>query len=159
MSERREPITPDGFERLKNELHKLKNVDRVANIKAIDEARSHGDLSENAEYHAAKEEQGMIAARIAKNEHFLAMAEVIDPSMHEGDDIVFGATVSLVDTETEEEMKYRIVGAYEADVKSGSISIDSPIAKSLIGKSVGDEVIVKTPKGNRQLAILTVEYK
>lgn len=159
MTDRREPITPQGYEKLKAEIEKIKNVDRPNNIKAIEEARSHGDLSENAEYHAAKEEQGMIAAKLAKFEDLFARAEVIDPGQQKGEEIVFGASVQLVDAETDEELKYRIVGTYEADVKTGSISIDSPIAKALIGKTVGDEVNVKTPKGIRQLAVLSVRFE
>jgi len=159
MTDRREPITPQGYEKLKAEIDKLKNVDRPANIRAIEEARAHGDLSENAEYHAAKEEQAMIAAKLAKFEDLFARAEVIDPKQQKGEYIVFGAHVKLIDTETDEEMTYRIVGTFEADVKTGSISIDSPIAKALIGKTVGDEVNVKTPKGIRQLAVLSVSFQ
>lgn len=159
MEDKREPITPAGHKRLKEEIEHLKNVERPRNIKAIEEARAHGDLSENAEYHAAKEEQGMIAAKLAKFEDLLARAEVIDPTHYEGDDIVFGASVKLVDVETDEEMSYKIVGTYEADPKLNTISVESPIAKALIGKSVGDEVRVKTPKGIRELGIMSVEYK
>jgi len=159
MAEDKQPITPLGHEKLTKELERLKNVDRPANIKAIEEARAHGDLSENAEYSAAKEEQAMIASRIVKCEDLIARAEVIDPSAYKGQDVVFGATVKLVDTETDEEHKYKIVGTYEADLKEGTISIESPIAKSLIGRTEGDEVQVKTPKGLRSLAILSIEYK
>lgn len=159
MSEQKEPITPEGYKKLEKEIDRLKNVERPANIKAIEEARAHGDLSENAEYHAAKEEQGLIAARLAKYEDLYARAEVIDPAKYDGEDIVFGASVGLVDTETEEETTYKIVGVYEADIKNGTISIESPIAKGLIGRTAGDEVSIKTPKGLRSFEIVSVEYK
>jgi len=158
MSEAREPITPRGYEKLQKELDQLKNVDRPANIKAIEEARAHGDLSENAEYHAARDEQGMIAAKIAKFEDIFARAEVIDSKNYDGTDIVFGACVELVDQETDEKLKYQIVGTYEADLKAGTISVESPIAKALIGRTEGDEVRVKTPKGFRELVITSVKY-
>jgi transcription elongation factor GreA len=155
---RREPITPEGHARLTKEIEHIKFVERPANIKAIEEARSHGDLSENAEYSAAREEQGLIAARLAKYEDLLARAEVIDPKAYKGQDIVFGATVDLVDIETDDEHRYQIVGTYEADPSKGRISVDSPIAKSLIGKSEGEEVRVRTPRGERNLAITKVRY-
>ncbi len=154
----REPMTPEGHARLVKELDHLKHTARPNNIKAIDEARSHGDLKENAEYHAAKDEQGLIAARIAKAEDYLARAEIIDPKAYKGSDIVFGATVDLVDEETDEKFTYQIVGPFEADAPKGKISIESPIGKSLIGKSEGDEAKVKTPKGERNLAIVKVRY-
>jgi len=154
----REPMTPEGHARLVKELDYLKHTVRPNNIKAIDEARSHGDLKENAEYHAAKDEQGLIAGRIAKAEDLLARAEVIDPKAYKGSDIVFGATVDLVDEETDEKFTYQIVGTFEADVTKGKISIESPIGKSLIGKSEGDEAKVRTPKGERNLAIVKVQY-
>lgn len=151
-------MTPEGHARLVKELDYLKHTVRPNNIKAIDEARSHGDLKENAEYHAAKDEQGLIAGRIAKAEDLLARAEVIDPKAYKGSDIVFGATVDLVDEETDEKFTYQIVGTFEADVTKGKISIESPIGKSLIGKSEGDEAKVRTPKGERNLAIVKVQY-
>lgn len=157
--QKREPITPEGHSRLVKEIEHIKHVERPNNIKAIEEARAHGDLSENAEYSAAREEQGLIAARLAKFEDLLARAEVIDPKAYKGSDIVFGATVDLVDVETEEQYHYQIVGTYEADPSKGKISIESPIGKSLIGKSAGDEVKVKTPKGERELAITKVQYQ
>ncbi len=157
--QKREPMTPEGHARLVKEIDHLKHVERPNNIKAIEEARAHGDLSENAEYAAAREEQGLIAARIAKYEDMLARAEVIDPKAYKGSDIVFGATVDLVDVETDEGHTYQIVGTYEADPAKGRISVESPIGKSLIGKSEGDEVRVKTPKGERVLAITKVQYR
>jgi transcription elongation factor GreA len=155
----REPITPEGHARLIKEIEHLKFVARPANIKAIEEARAHGDLSENAEYSAAREEQGLIAARLAKFEDLLARAEVIDPKSYKGSDIVFGATLDLVDVETDDEHRYQIVGTFEADPTKGRISVESPIAKSLIGKSEGEEVRVRTPRGERTLAITKVLYR
>lgn len=157
MSEK-EPITPEGHAKLVKEIDRLKNVERPRNIKAIEEARAHGDLSENAEYHAAREEQGMINARVTKFEDLLARAEVIDPKKYEGDEIVFGARVRLVDVDTDDEVSYRIVGKFEADAAKGDISFESPIAKALIGRSEGDEAKVKTPKGIREFGIIKVEY-
>jgi len=159
MSDEREPITPAGYDRLHKELEYAKNVERPNNIKAIEEARAHGDLSENAEYHAAKEEQGLIAAKILKLEGIFSRAEIIDPKSYKGSDIVFGATVYLIDTETDEKLSYQIVGTYEADIKKGTISIESPIGKSLIGKQESDDVRVKAPGGMRELSIQKVEYK
>jgi len=154
----KEPMTPEGHARLIKEAEHLKHTARPNNIKAIEEARSHGDLKENAEYHAAKDEQGLIAARLAKAEDLLARAEVIDPKSYKGSDIVFGATVDLTDEETDEKFTYQIVGSFEADAPRGKISGESPIGKSLIGKSEGDEVKVRTPKGERNLAIVKVRY-
>lgn len=156
--DKKEPMTPTGYERLVKEIEQIKSVERPENIKAIEEARGHGDLSENAEYHAAKEEQSILAARLAKCEDLLTRADVIDPSQFKGPDIVFGAKVTLEDVETSEQVVYRLVGSYEADYKEGSISIESPVGKALIGKKEGDEVRVKTPKGFREFAILSVEY-
>ncbi|TVQ76630.1 MAG: transcription elongation factor GreA [Bradymonadales bacterium] len=158
MSDRKEPMTPQGHEKLVKELEHLKFVERPANIKAIEEARALGDLSENAEYQYAKDEQGMIAGKLARCEDLLARAEIIDPTKFEGPQIVFGASVKVADQESGEELTYRLLGSYEADVKLGSISIESPIGKALIGRSEGDEVRVRTPKGERNFVILEVSY-
>ena len=142
----RVPMTAEGYRQLEAELHRLKSVERPRIIQAISEARSHGDLSENAEYHAAKEAQGMNEARVAELEDKLSRAEVIDPKTLSGDTVKFGATVTLVDEDTEEEVKYMIVGEFEANVREGRISIGSPIARALIGRSKGDSVEVTTPR-------------
>ncbi len=152
------PMTKKGAERLQKELNDLKNVERPAVIAAIAEARGHGDLSENAEYHAAREKQSFIEGRIQELEYAVSCAEVIDTAMLKGDNIVFGATVSLLDEETEAEKKYQIVGQYEADLEHGLISIQSPLARALIGKSVGDSVEVHSPKGVTSYEILEVDY-
>ncbi|HEX5599410.1 MAG TPA: transcription elongation factor GreA [Hyphomicrobiaceae bacterium] len=155
----RVPMTAEGYRQLEAELHRLKSVERPRIIQAISEARSHGDLSENAEYHAAKEAQGMNEARVAELEDKLSRAEVIDPKTLSGDTVKFGATVTLVDEDTEEEVKYMIVGEFEANVREGRISIGSPIARALIGRSKGDSVEVTTPKGTRSYEIVNVEFK
>ena len=152
-------MTAGGYEALEHELRRLKSVERPRIIQAISEARSHGDLSENAEYHAAKEQQGYNEARVAEIEEKLGRAEVIDPSKLDGDRIMFGATVTLVDEDTDEGKVYQIVGDFEADVKSGRISISSPIARSLIGKTVGDTVEVNTPGGGKSYEILKVVFR
>lgn len=152
------PMTPEGHEFLVAELQRLKAVERPRIIQAIAEARAHGDLSENAEYHAAKEAQGLNEARVLEYEDKLSRAEVIDTSSFSGDQVKFGATVELVDEDTEEEVKYRIVGELEADVKQGKISITSPIARAMIGKSTGDSVEVSTPGGGKMYEILGVKY-
>ena len=159
MSTERVPMTSDGYKQLEAELHRLKSVERPLIIQAITEARSHGDLSENAEYHAAKEAQGMNEAKVAELEDKLSRAEVIDPKTLSGDTIKFGATVTLVDEDTEEEVKYQIVGELEANVREGRISIGSPIARALIGRSKGDSVEVTTPKGARSYEIVNVEFR
>lgn len=144
---------------MRDELNRLKTVERAKNIHDIEEARSHGDLSENAEYHAAKEKQGIIAAQITDLEDKVGRADVIDPkTVRVNDKIVFGATVKLYDVNTEEEMKYQIVGDSESDIKLGRIGISSPIARALLGRREGDEVRVTTPKGQRQLEVVTIEY-
>jgi transcription elongation factor GreA len=153
------PMTPRCFARLKAELKKLKEVDRPANSKAIEIARGHGDLSENADYDAAKEEQGMIEARIKELEAKTALAEVIDPASLSGDRIVFGATVTIEDQDTGDESTYTIVGEDESDVKKGFISIAAPVARALIGREVGDSVTVKTPKGPRQYEIVGLKFR
>jgi len=159
MAVEKVPMTIEGYETLKVELQRLKSVERPRIIQAIAAAREHGDLSENAEYHAAKEAQGLNEARVAELDDKLSRAEVIDVSQLGGDTIKFGATVKLVDEDTDEEVTYKIVGEYEADVRSGKVSITSPIARALIGKEVGDSVEVITPKGSRSYEILSVEFK
>lgn len=153
------PMTPRCYDNLKAELKRLKDVARPANSKAIEIARAHGDLSENADYSAAKEEQGMIEARIRELEAKTALAEVIDPASLSGDKVVFGATVTIEDTETEEQKTYMIVGEDESDVKAGLISIAAPVARALIGREVGDTTQVKTPKGIREFEIVDVQFK
>jgi transcription elongation factor GreA len=154
------PLTVRGAELLKTELHRLKHQERPAVINAIAEARAQGDLSENAEYDAAKEKQGFIEGRIAELESKLAMAQIIDPKTLEQDGrVVFGTTVQLSDLDSEETMVYQIVGEDEADLKKGKISISSPIARALIGKSVGDVVMVQAPSGGREVEILEVRYE
>jgi transcription elongation factor GreA len=153
------PLTAIGVEKLAEELKELKSNDRPKVIKAIAEARAHGDLSENAEYHAAREQQSFIEGRIVELESILSHAQVIDPrSLNEEGRIVFGATVELLDAENEEEVTYQIVGEVEADIDLGQISVTSPIARALIGKEEGEEVEVTTPGGVRIYEILTVRY-
>jgi len=154
------PMTVQGAARLKAELQRLKTVDRPAVSAAIAEARTHGDLSENADYDAAKERQGFIEGRIAEIEHKLAGAQVIDPAAAHDEDgrIVFGATVDLTDAQTGEDVTYQIVGDDEADIKHGKISVSSPIARALIGKAEGDTAEVRAPGGVREYEILAVRY-
>jgi transcription elongation factor GreA len=152
------PMTGEGYTALDEELKRLKSQERPTVIAAIAEARSHGDLSENAEYHAAKERQGWIEGRIAEIEDKIARAQVIDVSKLSGSQVKFGATVSVVDEDTEEEARYQIVGEHEADVRSGKISIASPIARAMIGKETGDVVEVNTPGGVKAYEILKVEW-
>ena len=153
------PITPDGYARLRDELQNLRSVQRPAVIQAIATAREHGDLKENAEYHAARDKQSFIEGRIKQLEHNLALAEVIDPSKVEGDRVAFGAYVKLSNTQTEEEVTYRILGADESDIAQGTISVTSPLARSLLGKEAGDEVKVRMPGGERVYEILEVKFK
>ena len=154
------PMTAHGLEQLQQELKHLKNVERHAVIKAIAEAREHGDLSENAEYHAARDRQGFIEGRIKELEGKIARAEVIDVSTLSGKDIKFGATVTLLDDETEDKITYKLVGVDEADIKKGLLSISSPLAKALISKSVGDTCDILTPgKGFKSYEILNVIYQ
>lgn len=154
------PLTVRGAQLLKDELHRLKHFERPAVIVAIAEARAQGDLSENAEYDAAKEKQGFIEGRIAEIESKLAVAQVIDPTtLDAGERVVFGATVQLEDLESGETMTYQIVGDDEADIKDSKISVSSPISRALIGKSVGDTVEVKAPGGIRGFEILDVQYR
>lgn len=153
------PLTVHGAELLKTELHRLKTVERPSVIAAIAEARSHGDLSENAEYDAAKERQGFVEGRIAEVEGKLANAQIIDPRALDADGrVVFGATVELEDIDGEQTVTYQIVGDDEADIKVGKISLNSPVARSLIGKFAGDVVEVNTPGGRREYEILDVRY-
>lgn len=152
------PMTPAGHAFMKKQLKKLKEVDRPANAKAIEIARGHGDLSENADYSAAKEEQGMIEAKIRELEAKLALAEVIDPTSLSGDKVMFGATVTIEDTESGEQQRYAIVGEHEANIKKGKISIGAPVARALIGKTVGDTATVQTPKGKREVEVVGVEW-
>lgn len=152
------PMTAAGYTRLQDELKHLKTVERPAIITAIAEAREHGDLSENAEYHAARERQSFIEGRVLELEDALARAEVIDVSRLSGDQVRFGATVRLADEDTDEENTYQLVGAHEADIKSGRLSITAPLARGLIGKSVGDVVEVTTPNGSKSYEIVDVAY-
>jgi transcription elongation factor GreA len=158
MMMERVPMTLEGHKKLEEELQRLKAVERPRIIAAISEARAHGDLSENAEYHAAKEQQGMNEARVSELEDKLNRAEVIDTSKLSGDTVKFGATVTLQDDDSEDKVTYTIVGDTEADLKSGKISISSPIARALIGKSKGESVDVTTPKGTRTLEVLKVSW-
>lgn len=153
------PMTTQGHTALEAELKDLKSVRRPAVIEAIAEARAHGDLSENAEYHAAKEQQSFIEGRIQELESVLSRAQIIDPASLSGDTVKFGATVVVADEETGEESTYQIVGDYEADTEAGKISISAPIARALIGKGEGDTANVKTPKGIRKYEIVEVKFK
>jgi transcription elongation factor GreA len=152
------PMTAPGLQRLADELRQLKSTERPAIIRQIAEARTHGDLSENAEYHAARERQSFIEGRIAELEEIVASVEVIDPSSLSGEHVMFGAHVRLVDEETEKEATYQIVGVYEADIKGGRLSVSSPLAKALIGKTVGDTISVPAPGGDRSYEILGVKF-
>ena len=153
------PMTDEGHRRLSEELRQLRLVERPAIIKAIAEAREHGDLSENAEYHAARERQGFIEGRMASLEDKLRRAEIIDVSKLSGQTVTFGATVSIADMDTDEETTWQLVGADEADPSSGRLSIASPIARAMLGKTVGDTAEVVTPSGTKSLEILTISFK
>ncbi|MDP6888079.1 MAG: transcription elongation factor GreA [SAR324 cluster bacterium] len=152
------PMTQAGYESLKSELKQLTSKDRPAVINAISTAREHGDLKENAEYHAAKEQQGFIEGRIQELNEKLALANVIDITKLSGEKVVFGATVSFVDVDTEKESSYQIVGADESDLQKNKISISSPIARALIGKSAGDTLSIPIPKGKIEIEILRVKF-
>ncbi len=152
-------MTAAGYKTLEDELKQLKTVERPAVIEAIAEAREHGDLSENAEYHAAKEHQSFIEGRLMELEDMMSRAQVIDPTTLSGETVKFGASVTVVDEDTDEERCYKIVGDHEADVKDGRISISSPISRALIGKTVGDSVEVATPGGGRSYEIVKVEWR
>ncbi len=151
-------MTPQGLKRLEDELKRLRHEERPAIIRAIAEAREHGDLSENAEYHAARERQGFIEGRLAELEGIVSHAEVIDTSKLSGDVVRFGANVLLADEETDEEATYQIVGSHESDIGAGRISVTSPMARALIGKTLGDSVEVTTPGGVKGYEIVKVSY-
>jgi len=153
------PMTAAGFKALEDEVNHLKNVERHAIIKLIAEARAHGDLSENAEYHAAKERQAFVEGRVMELEDKIGRADVIDVSKLSGTTVMFGATVTLVDEDSNEKRKFQLVGDHEADAKKGRISISSPISRALIGKSKGDTVEVAAPGGARSYEILKVEFQ
>lgn len=153
------PMTATGFDRLEAELKHLRSVERPAVIRAIAEARDHGDLSENAEYHAARERQSFIEGRVAELEDMVSRADIIDPAKLSGSTIKFGATVTLADDDTGEEQTYQIVGAPEGDIKSGLLSITAPLARALIGKSVGDNVEVTTPRGSKSYEIINLAFR
>jgi len=152
------PMTVDGYNHLHEELKRLKTVERPSVVRAIAEARTHGDLAENAEYHAARERQSFIEGRLAELEDKIARAEVIDVSKLSGSAVKFGATVTLADEETDEEQTFRIVGEDEADIKDGRLSVTSPLARALIGKGQGDSVEVSTPRGNKSYEVVTVAF-
>ena len=156
---KRIPMTTDGFDRLQKEGKRLKSVERPQIAQAIAEARAHGDLSENAEYHAAKEQQSHNESRISEIENCLRHADVIDVKGLSGKDIKFGATVTLIDIESKGKVIYKIVGEYEADVKEGLLSVTSPLARALIGKQKGDDCSCQTPSGMRDYEILKVAYR
>jgi transcription elongation factor GreA len=153
------PMTTEGYATLQDELKRLKSIDRPAIIRAIAEARDHGDLSENAEYHAARERQGFIEGRVMELEDKIARAEVIDVSKLSGPVVKFGATVTLADEETDEEQKFQIVGEDEADVSKGRLSVTSPLARALIGKGIGESVEVATPRGAKSYEVVTVTFQ
>jgi transcription elongation factor GreA len=159
MAEESFPMTPAGLDRLRAELRHIKEVERPDNVREIEAAREHGDLRENAEYHAAKERQGNLEGRLRFLEYRIAHAEVIDPTTVSTDRIAFGATVTVLDVDTDEEIVYAIVGEDEADADAGRLSIRSPIVRALIGKVEGDSVTLQLPKGARELEVVKVEYK
>ena len=154
----RVPMTPNGYQKLREELERLLKVDRPKNIKDIAEARAHGDLSENAEYHAAKERQSFIVGKIQELKTKLALAEVIDPSRINQSKVAFGAKVKVLDIEADEEYVFILVGADEADVRNGKISINSPVGRSLLGKEVGDTAIIKAPARTMEYEILEIKF-
>lgn len=153
------PMTQAGYDQLRNELKKLMKEERPAVVQAIEEARGHGDLSENAEYDAAKDRQAQIEGRILELNDMIARAEVIDPSKINSDKIVFGATVTLFDTESEENVTYKIVGEHEANIKEGRISVTSPVGKALIGHELDDEVRIQVPSGVRTYEVVDIRYE
>jgi transcription elongation factor GreA len=154
----RYPMTPRGQQNLKEELKRLREVERPKNVQDIEEARAHGDLRENAEFHAAKEKQAFIEGRSREIDSILAQAEVIDPAKLSGKRVVFGATVKLTDTDSGDDVTYTIVGDYEADIKQGRIAISAPLARAMIGREVGDTVNMKTGKGTREYQISEVRF-
>ncbi len=152
------PMTPEGFRRLEEELRRLRTVERPAVVRAIAQAREHGDLSENAEYHAARDRQSFIEGRMAELEDKVSRAEVIDPAQVSGDKVMFSAQVTVVDEESDEEASYRIVGQDESDIAEGRLSVASPMARAMIGKSVGDQIEVDAPGGARYYEIVKIDY-
>jgi len=152
-------MTPEGYRRLQEELERLLKVERPRNIQAIAEARAHGDLSENAEYHAAKERQSFIEGRIQDLQAKIALAEIIDPSRINQSKVAFGATVRVLDTAADEEYVFKLVGPDEADVKSGKISVSSPVGRSLLGKEIGDSVVIKAPARTMEYEILEISFE
>jgi len=152
------PMTPAGLTTLEDELKNLKSIERPAVIRAIAEAREHGDLSENAEYHAARERQSFIEGRITELEDIISRAQVIDVSQLSGDTVRFGATVTLADEDSDDEAIYQIVGAHEADIGAGRLSVHSPLARALIGKHIGDSVEVSSPGGSRSYEVVNVRF-
>ena len=155
----RVPLTPDGYKKLQGELERLVKVDRPRNIQAISEARAHGDLSENAEYHAAKEQQSFIEGRIQELKSKIALAQVIDPAKIRQSKVAFGAKVKVLDVEADEEYFFILVGTEEADVKQGKISLSSPVGKALIGKEIGDTAIIKAPARTIEYEILEISFE
>ncbi|MEK9678035.1 MAG: transcription elongation factor GreA [Rhodospirillaceae bacterium] len=153
------PMTAEGYQTLQEEMKRLKVEERPAVIKAIEAAREHGDLSENAEYHAARERQSFIEGRLAELEDVISRADVIDPKSLKGKTIRFGATVQLADEDTDEESTFQIVGSHESDVESGKLSVTSPLSRALIGKTVGDSVEVTTPGGSKSYEVIKVQFK
>jgi transcription elongation factor GreA len=153
------PMTPAGLEKLRTELKHIKEVERPQNVQDIETALGHGDLRENAEYHAAKDRQAELAARMAYLEGRIGLAQVIDPASIDSETVGFGATVTLLDMDTDEEVVYVLVGEDETNVKAGKISIAAPIARAMLGKAEGDDVTVKLPKGEREFEVVKVEYK
>lgn len=156
---KKEPMTEYGYKKLCNELKQLKEVDRPHIVKEIDIARSYGDLKENAEYHAARERQSFIETRIAELSAILVNVQIINPSSYEHNRVSFGSTVSLLNIDDNKEVKYTIVGSYESNPNKGYISFHSPIAKSILGKNIGDEITIKLPKGESEFEILNIIYK
>jgi len=153
------PMTPRGQQALRDELKRLREVERPKNVRDIEEARAHGDLKENAEYHAAKERQGFIEGRSRDIESILAQADIIDPAKLSGSKVVFGATVKLTDTDSGDEVTYTIVGDHEADIKASRIAISAPLARAMIGRERGDAVTLKTGKGTREYEIADVRFE
>ena len=158
MSDNRYIVTPAGMARMRARLKEIREFDRPQNVKDIEEARAHGDLSENAEYHAAKERQGFIDLEMRQCEDRLARAFVIDPSTLSGDKVVFGARVTLLNVDTDEEVIYQIVGADDGDLKAGTISYKSPLAKALLGKEIDDEVVFRAPGGERTYEVIDISF-
>jgi transcription elongation factor GreA len=152
------PMTPRGVKKLREELKRLREVERPKNVEDIEIARAHGDLKENAEYHAAKERQSFIEGRSREIDSILALSEVIDPAKLSGDRVVFGATVKLADTDSGDETTYSIVGDHEGDIKEGRISISAPLARAMIGREKGDTVVLRTGKGSREYQIMDVQF-